>query len=314
MKKVIAILAIAFFLFPSFVYAEGGYKGKIKENFVFIQTNIESQYPNDEDVTFQVRCRAYRSGIPLSTSIKLYVYDKDGKRLLDTESPNPLTLSPGEIGTVNMGKCEVGLYRAILLAKSGDLQGTLTAQWVVMYPPEKYYFAWRGQTKSMHGAGTVKAEFRSEETYTVKVYNETTNKTEIIEKKKGFDLTFYTFDTGGKSIIKKFHNITKLDLYLDEIYQTGIFCDVEDEHGWINSMNRDPWTGQYLPYHWLGSRKWTASPKWTTEQFIISAIVIIILIIFFSSGKIREWQKERKIRHKWKLMNRAKKLFGMEEE
>ena len=298
-RRMTAILVLSMFILPSIAAlsaADGGNKGKIKDNFVFIQTGIADQYPNDRDVAWQVRCRAYRSGIPLDTTIQLYVYDANGQYLLDTESPNPMTVYPGEIATVNMGHCDVGLYRAKLLAKSGGLQGTLTAQWVVMYPPYDYYFAWRGETTSMHGAGTVKAEFRSQAAYTVKVFNESTNRTETVEKKRGFDVTFYTYESGGRHVIRQFTNVTSINETFRELYQTGIYCDVRDEHGWVNSENRDPWTGQTMPYHWLGSRKWQASPKWTTEQVIISVIAIASIMLIVIQRPLMEYMDERKKR------------------
>jgi len=298
MRRIIAILVLSILLLPSVAMlsaADGG-KGKIKDNFVFIQTGIADQYENDRDVTWQVRCQAYRNGIPLDTTIKLYIYDSNGQYLLDTESPNPMTVYPGEIATVNMGLCEVGLYRAKLLAKSGDLQGTLTAQWVVMYPPYNYYFAWRGETSSMHGTGTVKAEFRSQETYKVKIFNETTNRTETIEKKRGFDVIFYTYESGGKHIIRQFTNVTSINETFREIYQTGIYCDVKDEHGWVNAENRDPWTGRTMPYHWLGSRKWQASPKWTTEQVIVAVIAIAGIMLIATQSSLMEYMDNRKKR------------------
>jgi len=286
---VLCVLLLA----PAAMAAASGDKGRVQTDFVFIQTNISDQYRNDRDVVFQVRCKAYQQGIPLDSSISLYVYDQNGQYLLDTESPNPMTVEPGQIASVNMGRCEVGLYRAKLLARSGSLEGTLTAQWVVMYPPHDYYFAWRGQTTSMHGLGTVKAEFRSRETYTVRVFNESSNGTETVERLRGFDVTIYTYDAGGRHVIRQYINVTGIDETFREIYQAGIYADVRDVHGWVNAGNTD-YSGQRQPYHWLGARKWTAEPRWTTEQVVISAIVLVALIIVVGQHRIGGYREQRR--------------------
>jgi hypothetical protein len=193
------------------------------------------------------------------------------------------------------------------------LDGTLTAQWVVLYPPHDYFFAWRGQTTSMHSQGSVRAQFRSQETYTAQVFNATANRTETVEKKYGFDVTFYTYDSGGKHIIRQYTNVTEIDETFRESHQAGIYCDVTDIHGWTNEENRDPWTSRTSPYHWLGARKWTASPKWTTEQVIISAVVLVIVILLTGQERLSDYMEIRR-RRKLRKKRQQYQVFRQEDD
>lgn len=293
---ILAILIIIPNVFTMIVSSQGG-KGKISENFVFIQTNIDMQYPNDRDVIWQVRTKVYKRGIPQSSSITLYFYDEHEKHLLDTESPNPMRVEPGSVASVNFGKCDVGLYRCKIVGESVGIHGELLAQWAVAYPPHDYYFCFFAKGGGLFGSDDkVVAEFESQETYIVHA-NESINKT-AYEDKKSFELVFYTYMGGGKVILEHTTDCKKGRWEFHDIYETGIYCDVIDEHGWYNAENKDI-EGRIYPYHWMGSRKMMAFPRWTITQLVVGIVASLLIAwavmkLFKIRGpieRIREWRK-----------------------
>jgi len=291
MKRILSITLILFCLFgvllSNNIVAD---KGKVATSCVFIQTDVMEDYRYDQDVSFKIRSRAYINGIPQPNMIELYIYDQNGQNLLDTITPNPIRVEAGRIVTINIGRCDVGLYRAKLIGQGAGQSGDLLVQWVVSYPPTDYYFSWFDTSNPFNTLPQAKAEFDSLEYYrvTTPVWDE--NHTRIIdntskEVKKPFDIHFYHLDkTGGQVTLKLLNNVTKGSWVFDDIYQGGIYCEIIDIHEW-----------KFTEW-WLGSQKASAAPFFSIEKLIVGIIAVVIMILFLKYLFNWQWRKnnERK--------------------
>lgn len=272
-NRIICVLLISILL-SMVLPASMGDKGKVATSFVAIQTDVMQDYRYDQDVIFKIRARAYINGIPQRDDIIVSIYDQYGRNLLDTISPNPMTVHAGRVTEINIGRCEVGLYRGTLKGIGAGQTGDLTVQWVVSYPPTDYYFSWFNIGDLFSGASKVKAEFQSNEKYlvTTQVWNE--NHTRIVgnttvEKCKPFTLHFYYLDKqGGQKTLKILTDVTSGSWEFDDVHDSGIYCEVTDIHEWQDVK----W--------WLGSRKTMAAPKYPLDRIIIGVLVISATILF----------------------------------
>ena len=256
-------------------------KGKVASSFVAIQSDILEDYRYDQDVVFKIRARAYANGIPKRDDIIITIYDSSGRSKLDTITPNPMTVHAGRVTEINMGHCEVGLYRAMLKGQGAGQNGEITVQWVVTYPPTDYYYSWFDIGDLFSGISKVKAEFHSNEKYLVEVPVWDVNHTEIIdtkvvEKTKPFTLHFYYLDKhGGQKTLKLLNNCTSGSWEFDDVYDGGIYCELTDIHDWIYTK----W--------WLGARKSAAAPQYPLEKILIGLIVIVVFIMVLK--RIFDW-------------------------
>ena len=281
MNKKIILLLIIISLFLTILPAGICDKGKIASSFVAIQSDILEDYRYDQDVIFKIRARAYTNGIPKREDIIITIYDSAGRSKLETITPNPMTVHAGQVTEVNMGHCEVGLYRAIIKGQGAGQVGDLMVQWVVTYPPTAYYFSWFDVGDLFTGMGKVKAEFQSSEKYLIEEPVWDINHTEIIdtkviEKFKPFTLHFYYLDKhGGQKTLLLLKNVTGGSWEFDDVYDGGIYCELIDIHDWIDNK----W--------WLGARKSAAAPQYPLDRIIIALIVVIILILIVK--RVMDW-------------------------
>lgn len=279
-NRIICVLLIC--ILASVVLPTGmGDKGKVATSFVAIQTDVMEDYRYDQDVIFKIRARAYINGIPQREDIIVSIYDQYGRNLLDTVSPNPMTVHAGRVTEINIGRCEIGLYRGTLKGVGAGQSGDLTVQWVVSYPPTDYYFSWFNVGDLFSGISKVKAEFQSNEKYlvTVPVWDE--NHTKIVkntttEQYKPFTLFFYYLDKqGGQKTLKTITECTGGSWEFDDVHDSGIYCEITDIHDWKDAE----W--------WLGSRKAMASPQYPLDRIIIGVLVVSATILFVKH--VAEW-------------------------